>query len=241
MEEPVLPQLLIVLLSGFCLIIILLGFHAVLQKTGMEYYQKNLLFAKSVLVCMTWVGLVGVLALNGFFKDLSSFPPRPIVTILVPFLFFLVLAFSKKGTKMIRFIPPHWLIGMQAFRILVELLLWKAFMVNLLPVQMTFDILSGLLAIPVAWQIKRKWSKSLVIGYNILGLLLLLNILTIAVLSLPTKMRVFLNEPSDIIVGSFPFIYLPSVLVVIALGLHIFSLRQAMVLHREKVPTNSAY
>ena len=57
-------------------------------------------------------------------------------------------------------------------------------------------------------------------------LLLLLNILAIAALSMPTPLRQFMNEPANTIIGEFSFIYLPGVLVVIAYSLHIFSLRQ---------------
>jgi len=66
----------------------------------------------------------------------------------------------------------------------------------------------------------------LAIAFNIVGILLLLNILVIAVLSMPTSIRFFMNEPSNTLVGQFPFILLPGVLVPIAYTMHIFSLRQ---------------
>ena len=66
-----------------------------------------------------------------------------------------------------------------------------------------------------------------------MGLLLLINILVIAVLSMPTPLRYFMNEPANTLVGEFPFIYLPAVLVVIAMGLHIFSLRQIWLLRKK--------
>jgi len=122
-------------------------------------------------------------------------------------------------------------------RILVEIVLWRALLLNLLPIQMTFeghnfDALNGLLAIPVAMIIKKKWSPGISLAYNIIGLLLLLNILVIAVLSMPTPIRCFMNEPANTLVGEFPFIYLPAVLVVTAYSLHIFSLRQIWLLRK---------
>jgi len=62
--------------------------------------------------------------------------------------------------------------------------------------------------------------------YNIGGLLLLVNVLVIAVLSMPTPLRVFHNEPANTLLAYFPYIYLPGVLVPLAYTLHIFSLRQ---------------
>jgi hypothetical protein len=91
-----------------------------------------------------------------------------------------------------------------------------------------YDILSGIFAIPAGWMMNRNKTSVSVIGicYNLLGIVLLLNILIIAVLSMPTSIRYFMNEPSNLIVGEFPFIYIPGVFVVLAIFMHIFSLRQ---------------
>jgi hypothetical protein len=95
-----------------------------------------------------------------------------------------------------------------------------------------FDILSGLLALPAGWMIDRNPSLARGIGitYNVVGILLLINILTIAVLSMPTSLRYFENEPTNVIVGEFPFIYIPAVFVVLAIFMHVFSLRQLFLL-----------
>jgi hypothetical protein len=69
-----------------------------------------------------------------------------------------------------------------------------------------------------------RWKLAL--AFNIAGILLLLNILVIAVLSMPTPLRYFMNEPANTLIGQFPFILLPGVLVPLAYTLHIFSLRQ---------------
>jgi hypothetical protein len=61
----------------------------------------------------------------------------------------------------------------------------------------------------------------------------------IAILSMPTSFRYFMNEPANTIVAQFPFIYLPGVLVVLAFAFHVFSLRQ-LVLKRE-VPVKSVH
>ncbi len=198
--------------------------------------QRKILF-RTIVFFVLWIVLVSLLALRGFFLNFSAMPPRPALTIFIPVLILCFMAFSKKGTELLKVAPPHWLIGMQVFRILVELVLWRAFIRNLLPVQMTFegynfDIFSGILAIPFAIIIKNKWSPRMVLAYNVIGLLLLANILIIAVLSMPTQLRHFMNEPANTLVGEFPFIFLPAILVVIALTLHIFSLRQLWLLRK---------
>ncbi len=231
MEPKLMPAILMSILSLGSLVIILRGLKFALPKTGWTEDQQQKTFTKAVVGILIWVALISLLAIKGFFSDFSKMPPRPGLAVLLPLPVILWIAFSKKGSALLRSIPPHWLIGMQAFRILVEIILWRAFLQNLLPVQMTFegnnfDVLSGVLAIPVAMFIRKKWSPGVVLAYNIIGLLLLLNILVIAVLSMPTPLRHFMNEPANTLVGEFPFIYLPAILVVIAYSLHIFSLRQ---------------
>ena len=239
MQKELLPAVMMIELSFACLLIMVLGLRSALGKTGWDVLQKRKILINSLVIVVLWVVLIGILATKGFFADFSKRPPRPVLVILLPLPFVLWAAFSKKGSVLLQHIPPFQVIGMQVFRILVELLIWRAFLAGLLPVQMSFegynfDIWSGILAIPAAIVLKRKWNPTVSLIYNIIGLLLLLNILSIAVLSMPIPLRYFMNEPSSGIVGRFPFIYLPGILVVIAYSLHIFSLRQWWLLRESK-------
>lgn len=239
MDPKLLPAVLITVLSFACLLVTMRGLWLSLCRTGFPGpYQKKVM-GTVLLVIIAWVLLTGFLAWHGFFSDFSKLPPRPLLLILLPLVGLVVFAFSKTGTAIIRAIPPHWLVGMQAFRILVEVLLWRLCVLHLLPVQMTFegnnfDIISGLLAIPVAMILYRKWIPNLSLLFNSIGMGLLINIVVIAVLSMPTPFRYFRNEPSNALVAAFPFVYLPAVLVALAQALHIFSLRQLWLLRKEK-------
>jgi hypothetical protein len=120
---------------------------------------------------------------------------------------------------------------LQVFRVLVEIVLWLLFLQNQLPVQMTFegrnfDILAGITAVIAANYFinNKRW----MIAWNIFGLLLLLNIVVIALLSMPTPFRVFHNEPSNIIVTHFPYVFLPTFLVPLAYLLHFISLKKLL-------------
>jgi hypothetical protein len=237
MQKELLPAVMMIELTFASLLLIMLGLKSALQRTGWAASQQWKIFISTLVVILVWVLLTGILATKGFFSDFSKLPPRPAFAILLPLPFVLAVAFSKKGSTLLQNTPPHWLIGMQAFRIVVELLLWRAFLRGLLPEQMTFtgynfDVWSGILAIPAALIIKRKWSPTVSLVYNIIGILLLINILSIAILSMPGPLRHFMNEPSSALVGKFPFIYLPGVLVVMAYSLHIFSLRQWWILRK---------
>ena len=221
------------LLTAVSLMLILTGLNAALKRTGWEKNRRRKIFIGTAVVILFWTVLLLILSYKGFFADFSKFPPRPALIVLIPLPFVLLIAFSKRGTQLLRLVPPHWLVYMQSFRIVVELLLLFAFIAGKLPVQMTlegrnFDVVTGVLALPAGYLLARRKNsaKKMAVAFNIVGILLLVNILVIAVLSMPTPIRYFMNEPSNTLVAQFPFILLPGVLVPVAYGLHIFSLRQ---------------
>lgn len=190
-------------------------------------------FSVIAVLLLAWLILLGILATRGFFSDFSRLPPRLIISLLTPLPFVLLFMRSKNGKQILQNIRPEYVIYLQSFRILVEIALWLGVRNGSLPVQMSFegrnfDILVGLFAFPVGYYcfIKKTWPPVVALLYNIGGLILLLNIVTVTALSLPTPLRVFHNEPDSSLVTTFPFIYLPGLLVPLAYTLHIISLRQ---------------
>jgi hypothetical protein len=101
-----------------------------------------------------------------------------------------------------------------------------------MPIQMSFsgfnwDIISGLGALAVAAVLVRK-PRSLVLVriWNTAGIVLLANIVTIAILSAPTPLRVFHNEPANVWIEKAPWVWLPSVFVLAAIAGHIVVYRR---------------
>lgn len=191
------------------------------------------LLRNTLIIVFCWAGLLTVLSLSGFFVNFSALPPRIGLAVLIPLPIVLIVALSRTGTEWLRRIQPQRLIYWQSFRILVEIVLWVTYMRGLIPVQMSFegrnfDVLSGLLAIPVGYYcfVRKSWPRWIVVAYNIMGLALLLNVLVISILSMPTPLRYFHNEPASTLMGHFPFIFIPGILVPLAYSLHILSLRQ---------------
>jgi len=142
-----------------------------------------------------------------------------------------VTAMSRIGSRLVAEAGIVWLIGLQAFRVAVEVFLDWGHRVDLVPVQMTFegrnwDIVSGVSAAAVAWlAAKRQAPRWLVLLWNCVGLALLLNIVVIAVLSMPTPLRRFHNEPVNSFIAYFPYIWLPTFLVQLALFGHLLVFR----------------
>jgi hypothetical protein len=236
------PGLFWLLLTLACIALALAGLNAALKRTSWDSKRRNWFLFGATLMIVLWAGIISVLSWNGFFANFSKLPPRPALLILIPLPFVFLFAFSSTGTKLLGSVPPQWLVFFQSFRIAVELLLLLAFIKGGLPQQMTFegrnfDIITGLLALPVGYLVARKkaYSGKLAIVFNIIGIVLLLNILVVAVLSMPTPIRYFMNEPANTLVAEFPFILLPGILVPLAYTLHIFSLRQQFINNRKLI------
>ncbi len=205
---------------------------AAIEQTLWSYERKKKITYRIILGLFIWVGFVSAASLSGFTSDFNSFPLNVLPLILTPLVTTLVLIFSKGMKTLLQYIPLTALTQLQVFRVFVEILLWLLFLQNLIPEQMTFegrnwDILSGVTALLAVRFFLN--SKPWMIVWNIFGLLLLINIVTVALLSLPTPFRYFENEPSNTIVTIFPFILLPTFLVPLAYLLHFMSLRKLLI------------
>lgn len=222
-----------IVLSIICLLVVAIGVRKALIKcSGLR--STTVWFVGVVAI---WSLITGLLASLGLLSDFSSFPPKMLPIILLPPLVtILILTFSKLINNLLLATPVTWLIYFQVFRVAVEILIWGLYEQGLAPIQMTFegmnyDILVGLTA-PIAAYLYQKGKMS-VLGlriWNVAGLLILLNILVIAVLSMPTPIRYFMNEPANTIVSTFPVIWLPTLLVPMAYGFHLLSLKQLSLL-----------
>ncbi len=180
-----------------------------------------------------WLALTAVLADRGFFEDFYSLPPHMLLAIGPPLLGLLALTFASRVDALLAALPRSWPVGAQAFRIVVELVLWRLAVAGVAPEIMTFtgrnvDILVGLSAPVVAYFcfVRRAWPERVAVWWNVAGIVILLNVVVHAQLSAPTRFRVFETEPPTTFIGDVPYIWLPAFLVPLAWLLHAISLRQ---------------
>jgi hypothetical protein len=185
----------------------------------------------AALAIVAWMTLTFALAASGRLS-FTSRPPTMGILIALGLVLAFVIGASRFGLRLATHVPLAALIGVQAFRFPLELMLHRAYVEGLMPVQMSysgfnFDILTGLSAIVVAIALVRR-PGSLVIArlWNAAGILLLANILTIAILSTPTAIRVFHNEPANDWIARAPWVWLPSVFVVAAVLGHVLVFRR---------------
>lgn len=142
-----------------------------------------------------------------------------------------ITAFSRIGTRLVEDLPFAVLIGAQAFRLPLELLMHQAAETGVMPVVMSysgrnFDIVTGISAIAVAFLAARGQApRSLLIRWNLLGSILLGTIVTIAVLASPL-FRYFGDAQLNTWVTDPPYVWLPGILVQAALLGHLLIWRK---------------
>lgn len=180
---------------------------------------------------MFWTFFQGVFSLYGFYLLGETFPPKIFLFGVLPSLLLIILLFLFARRSFIEQLPLKTLTILSIVRIPVELCIFWLFQNKLMPQIMTFegwnfDILSGITAIFVAWFAFRggKINRPMIIAWNIFALLLLINIVTIAILSIPTPLQKLAFDQPNIAVLYFPFIWLPTIIVPIVLFTHLASL-----------------
>jgi hypothetical protein len=141
------------------------------------------------------------------------------------------IGFGGVGRTLAQGLPLWLLILSQGFRLPLELLMHQAAVEGVMPVQMSysgrnFDIVTGITALVVAWLV---WSgragHRLATAWNVVGSVLLMNIMAVAVLSTPLFAR-FGPDQLNTWVAFPPFVWLPAVMVPAALIAHIVIARK---------------
>jgi hypothetical protein len=196
-------------------------------RTGLRSLPAKVLFV----VLPSWMLLQFVIARSGFYQDTSTIPPRLVATGVLPTLVFIGFYFLFFRSQFIELLDLRILTLIHIVRIPVELVLLWLFKNGEVPQAMTFeglnfDILSGIFALILYFLAFRGNSsnRSILIGFNILGLLLLANIVSIAVMSLPSPMQRMAFDMPNRAVLVFPYIWLPTVVVPIVLFSHLTAL-----------------
>jgi len=182
-----------------------------------------------VLVLLGWLVVPGMLAARGALDRWSPMPAPPLVVIALLTLATLGLALSPFGGKVARRFTLAALVGFQFFRAPLELLLNRLSHEGLVPAAMTFhgrnfDIVSGILAALVAmYWLGGGRSRAAVAVWNVIGLVLLANVVMIAVRLTPAFGVE--GQPANVLPAVFPWVWLPTFLVQAALFGHIVVFR----------------
>lgn len=178
-----------------------------------------------------WALLQEQLSRNGFYLKTEAMPPRFALAVVPMFLLIAALLILPKTRAFLAQVPLLPLTLLHIVRVPVELSLHWLYQEGLVPQLMTFegrnfDIISGLTAPLIVWLAFKsgKFERKLLLGWNIVCLCLLINIVTHAILSLPTPMQKLAFDQPNRAVLYFPFIWLPSIIVTTVLFCHVVSI-----------------
>jgi hypothetical protein len=196
-----------------------------------EKANVALVFLTTLVISAAWMMGTFIAAAKGKLS-FESRPPTMLFVFAGVFILALGAGFSRFGKQLAVGLPLAVLVGFQAFRFPLELLLHQAYRDGLMPVQMSysgrnFDIVTGISAAAlglVLW--KRAIPQWVVQAWNVMGILLLANILTIAVLSTPLPIRRFFQEPANVWIKDAPYVWLPAVFVLLAIMGHVVIARK---------------
>jgi hypothetical protein len=187
-------------------------------------------------IILLWITLTGILAYKGFFKDSSGFPPKLMLAVVPAIIFIIVLLVTKKGQAFTESLDIRKLTILHIVRIPVELTLYWLALNKTVPDLMTFtgrnfDIVAGITA-PLIYFICFKGgevkNRNLLLAWNFICLALLLNIVINAVLSAPFSFQQFAADQPNIAVLYFPYVLLPSFIVMIVLFSHLAAIRRLL-------------
>lgn len=175
-----------------------------------------------------WLLVTALAARSGVLANFDARPPPFIGLLLSVVAVTVVFVRSRVGVRLGAELPLVALVAFQSFRLPLELLMHEAAVQGVMPPQMTFtgwnfDIVTGVTAILVA---ALGAPKKLVLAWNILGSALVVVIVTIAVASSPI-FKAFGDGPAvNTFVAHFPYVWLPSVMVMFAFVGHVLIFRR---------------
>ena len=177
----------------------------------------------------------------------DTMPPTMLVAMIAMWAIALRTGLGPTGRRLAESTPLGVLVLVQAFRLPLELLMHRAAGEGLMPVQMSFsgrnwDIVTGSTALVLGVAIiarRGRVPRWIVAAWNVMGALLLANVLVVALLSAPTPFRVFMNEPANTWIAHAPWIWLPAVFVPAAIAGHIIVFRRLRMEARRTATSSS--
>jgi hypothetical protein len=130
---------------------------------------------------------------------------------------------------------------LHTIRIAIEIILFLVFLQKGIPGIMTFegrnfDIISGLTA-PFIYYfgfIKKQLNEKIIAAWNIVCLVLLINIVITAILSAPFAFQKLAFEQPNVAILYFPFVWLPCCIVPIVLFSHLVAIRRFITNRKNK-------
>lgn len=175
-----------------------------------------------------WLFFQGILGYLEYYAHVGTEPYRFLLAAPPTLLIILGVFVSKKGRNWIMSLDLKTLTVLHSVRMPVELVLYWLFLHNTIPELMTFsgrnfDILAGITAPFVCYFgfVRNKIGRIGLLLWNIICLILLLNIVINAILSVPAPFQQFAFDQPNIAILYFPIMWLPAFVVPVVLFSHL--------------------
>lgn len=182
-----------------------------------------------------WVLSQSFVSIMDFYTDTKAMPPKLLFLVTPPYLLMLLLFITKSGRHFIDSLSLPLLTQLHVVRAFVEVILYWLFIYNLIPQLMTFegrnfDILAGITAPLMAFMVfvRKSWGRNALLAWNIIGLMLVLNIMINGILSVPFPFQKFAFDQPNTAVLYFPFTLLPGFIVPIVIFAHLVAIRRLL-------------
>jgi hypothetical protein len=209
---------------------LLWGVSAASRRLAETDAARRRALAVTVAVAAAWMTTTWAAAESGVLRQWNATPPP--FALLVAGIVGLAVATASTGygRRLARGLPLWTLVAVQGFRLPLELAMHAMYERGVMPAQMSysgrnFDIVTGVTALLVAWLVATgRGGRRLVLTWNVLGLILLVNVVTIAILSTP-RFAYFGEDRLNVWVTYPPFVWLPAVMVLAALAGHLLIFR----------------
>jgi hypothetical protein len=219
----------------FAIVAAILGRHLSGRPAALAYF-----------VLVAWLGYAGTLGYLGIVSQNDAEVPG-IFILLAPVVVFVaaVLVRSRAGLYVATKVPVTLLIGMQLFRVGVELTLHQLWELGSVPRLLTLaggnvDMLVGLSAPMAAWLASRGAAGGrAALIWNVIGLASLANVATRAVLTAPGPLNFVHGDVLNTALGTFPYTFIPGFMAPLAVMLHVLSIRALRQRGREYQQTSS--
>jgi hypothetical protein len=179
-----------------------------------------------------WLAAMAAAALSGVLGRFDVRPPPMVIWFASMVVMTLALAWSPFGRGFADKLPFVALIGFQAFRLPLELIMHRAVVADIMPNVMSytgynFDIVTGATALPLAlYAWRRPVPRWLIALWNATGQILLLVIAGVALAASPI-FRAFGDDQLNVWVTEFPYVWI-AVMVAAALFGHVVTMRKLM-------------
>jgi hypothetical protein len=214
------------------LALVLMGLWLGLERAQFERRIHIATWLTVAVPLVAWFLFNWYLAQIGFFRSTGPVPWLPIAVVVPVTLALTLMLRSERIGRLIDAIPPLWLIGYQATRVLggVFVLRWAQ---GQLPGEFALpagigDVLTGLFAIPVAIYLTRggRYSRAAAYAWNIFGILDLVDALFLGAISSPGRIQLIAFDLPNTVSFDPSLVIIPTYAVPVALILHGLSLWQ---------------